>query len=417
MSDLGSDLLEECVSLLESNHNLILTGAPGTGKSFLAKEIANKMGASIEQGNCEFVQFHQSYDYTDFVEGLRPVQDPNLAQIGFKRQDGIFKAFCKKALMAKLRTPKDGDNFEESWFKFTQELAQQESLDIPYPKQKGAFKVSFANGSNEDIEVIKTAKLPMSERLAKDKMYDAYKSFHNINEMWASSYKKGVLNYMAENFGLALSKSTDVYSNQNFVFIIDEINRGEISKILGELFFCIEPSYRGEFGTVKTQYQNLITDPRDPFINGFYIPDNVYIIGTMNDIDRSVDGIDFAMHRRFAWKKIKSDDNLAMLDVLGDYKDHAVLLMRRLNNAIYNEQTHQGIAGLSADYHLGGAYFSKLQHYLNDSMSNWQEALQLLWSNHLEHILLEYLKGSVNVNDDLEYLRRIYFNLPLDSTV
>ena len=85
-----------------------------------------------------------------------------------------------------------------------------------------------------------------------------------------------------------------VVERKNYVFIIDEINRGEISKIFGELFFSIDPGYRGVAGTVQTQYQNLIEDG-DIYENGFYVPENVYIIGTMNDIDRSVDSMDFAI--------------------------------------------------------------------------------------------------------------------------
>ncbi|WP_305155979.1 AAA family ATPase [uncultured Duncaniella sp.] len=110
-------------------------------------------------------------------------------------------------------------------------------------------------------------------------------------------------------------------TNKPFVFIIDEINRGEISKIFGELFFSIDPGYRGKKGKVKTQYQNLITDKSDPFYDGFFVPDNVYLIGTMNDIDRSVESIDFAMRRRFAWQEIIAADNTEMLDVLGDLKE------------------------------------------------------------------------------------------------
>ena len=82
------------INLLEANKNLVLTGAPGTGKTYLAKKIAESMEANVE-----FVQFHSSYNYTDFVEGLRPKSKDN-DEIGFERKDGIFMAFCRKALKA-----------------------------------------------------------------------------------------------------------------------------------------------------------------------------------------------------------------------------------------------------------------------------------------------------------------------------
>ena len=182
-----------------------------------------------------------------------------------------------------------------------------------------------------------------------------------------------------------------------------------MSKIFGELFFSIDPAYRGGKGMVKTQYQNMISDEADPFCEYFFVPENVYIIGTMNDIDRSVESMDFAMRRRFAWEEIKANDNTSMLDELKEMKDEVVEVMQRLNAAIWNEETNTGIEGLNSAYHIGGAYFSKLSLYLNEDHSNKKAAYMNLWDNHLKGVLFEYLRGTANAMEDLDMLQQIYF--------
>lgn len=208
---------------------------------------------------------------------------------------------------------------------------------------------------------------------------------------------------------LSNEKNTSAQSTP-YVFIIDEINRGEISKIFGELFFSIDPGYRGEKGRVKTQYQNLITDETNPFYNGFYVPKNVYIIGTMNDIDRSVESMDFAMRRRFAWTEIKANENIGMLEELHEMKDEAVSVMNRLNAAIWNEENNTGIEGLSTAYHIGGAYFCKLSLYLKNDPANKEAAYKQLWENHLKGVLFEYLRGTANAMENLKMLEQVYYN-------
>lgn len=154
----------------------------------------------------------------------------------------------------------------------------------------------------------------------------------------------------------------------------------------------------------------MITDETDPFFNGFYVPENVYIIGTMNDIDRSVESMDFAMRRRFAWEEVKANENTGMLDNLQDMKAEAIETMTRLNLAIWNEEKNTGIEGLSPAYHIGGAYFSKLSLYLDESHSNIEDAYKQLWDNHLKGVLFEYLRGMPNAIADLKELERVYFN-------
>lgn len=250
--------------LLKAKKNLILTGAPGTGKTYIAKQVAASIVSDgtkkwselddSQRGQVGFVQFHPSFDYTDFVEGLRPDKDGN-----FSRQDGIFKEFCKKAI-----------------------------------------------------------------------------------------------------------KNTE----DNFIFIIDEINRGELSKIFGELFYSIEPDYRGVEGRVKTQYINMVEDG-DEFKEGFYIPENVLIIGTMNDVDRGVEAMDFAIRRRFAWKEVTAEESALNMGVSGT----ALAKMNAVNAVIKSK--------LGAAYCIGGAYFRKLN---GDDFGE-------LWDNHLCGIVTEYFRG------------------------
>lgn len=189
----------------------------------------------------------------------------------------------------------------------------------------------------------------------------------------------------------------EALSKQSHVFIIDEINRGELSKIFGELFFSIDPDYRGKKGLVETQYQNLV-EAGDPFENGFYVPENVYIIGTMNDIDRSVESMDFAIRRRFAWCEVEASTRAGMLDkLIPDLAVEAKASMKALNDAIVK-------AGLTSAYHIGPAYYAKLENY--DGTVG--EKFESLWKYHIKGLLYEYLRGTRGIEEKIEELKAAF---------
>ena len=377
---LRNDFLLNYSGILRKSKNLILRGAPGTGKTYLAKEIAKELTGGNED-QIGFVQFHPSYDYTDFMEGLRPILE-NDGQINFGLQDGIFKKFCQKAKEAQKTGGQD--NFDQAWDSYLEYINVAEEKEY-------ITKTSYLSvNSRQNLSVNYDSGVP-GWTLPRKYVYELYKDKNYNKQEYYKSGGRTVLETLRQRFGLRDYLSpTDVETDKNFVFIIDEINRGEISKIFGELFFSIDPGYRGEKGSVSTQYANLHeTDDK------FYIPENVYIIGTMNDIDRSVDTFDFAMRRRFRFVEVTAESQLGMLDdVLGDKAEEAKARLRNLNAEIEKVQE------LNSHYHIGPSYFLKLEEVNFD--------YELLWSDYLKPLLEDYLRGSYEEDTTLNTLKKAY---------
>lgn len=388
---------------LKASKNIIFRGAPGTGKTYLARKIAAEIISNNRTSNFnelhedekerfEFVQFHPSYDYTDFVEGFKPISETDSSQIGFELVPGIFKKFVNKAVQSQFSP--SVDNFNEAWEKFFEKVieAQDET-------ENGTYNIKTMTGKDMYLQpyesngiegVVDNRNNPRYYN--KNQCYKVYQGKKGVQQGGFDNYRKAIVQHLIDEFGLlTYIPKKSIEQAQPYVFVIDEINRGEISKIFGELFFALDPGYRGVAGSVKTQYSSLQED-EDAI---FYIPENVYIIGTMNDIDRSVENFDFAMRRRFRFIEIKADDTdqLQMLEVLDSYeeaKDHLISLNSEISK----------VNGLNDHYHIGPSYYLKLKELDND--------FDMLWEEYIAPLLEEYVRGFVDEQEILNQLHDAY---------
>lgn len=411
-------------SMLIESKNLIFRGAPGTGKSYLAKEIAADIISNgyyekftqlseEQRKQVEFVQFHPSYDYSNFVEGLRPKVNDD-GTMGFELQDGIFKKFIARA----RKNYEDSQKSEEA---IEREVSVQESMtDFFSGIELGVDTFKTINGNEFTITSVDESHINISipgnatvNKLALNvdeirRMLESDVKFTKIKDITAFFGKTFATQAYSYDFAIykaiksKKASSAKVKTGQaelkKYIFIIDEINRGEISKIFGELFFAIDPGYRGRAGEISTQYANLHADPDEKF----YIPENVYIIGTMNDIDRSVDNFDFAMRRRFRFVELRADERLEMLANLEDeeLEAEAIRRMSALNREI------AAVEDLNENYQIGASYFLKLKTLTFDQ----------LWTDYLHPLLQEYIQGMYDEESIMNRLAKAYgYHKPTDG--
>ena len=397
--------------------NIIFRGAPGTGKTYLARAIAADIVSDGEVNDYNslteeqkkrigFVQFHPSYDYTDFVEGLRPKKNDD-GSMGFELKDGLFKEFVERAR-------KNYENSQKTSAVIKKELLVKEAVedflsninlgeDTFSTISGNTFTITEVDDNHIYVSIPSNAivnKLSLSlddiiKMLESDVTFDKIKDikdfFGKAHYVQAYSYYLAIYKAIKAKIKTNVAIHVEKEKRKNYVFIIDEINRGEISKIFGELFFSVDPGYRGENGAVSTQYANLHSDPNEKF----YIPENVYIIGTMNDIDRSVETFDFAMRRRFRFIEISAKESMQMLEQLIEpLKTEAKNRMTALNDVIAEEDD------LNENYQIGAAYYLKLNSLSFDE----------LWNDYLEPLLKDYVQGIYGSNSIMQKFKDAYFN-------
>lgn len=273
------NILDKFVAGGKKAKNIILTGIPGTGKTYSIMEFLK----DTQKYEYEFVQFHPSYDYEDFIEGLKPVPTTTNG-IEFKLVNGVFKNLCKKAFKDKEKT---------------------------------------------------------------------------------------------------------------FVMVIDEINRANLSRVFGELLYCLE--YREEFVSTKmTSYIQLLSDETqkkefsvcDKEIGKFAIPDNVIILGTMNEVDRSIDAFDLALRRRFVWEDVGFNETALRLYTPfftnNNFQANIEGLIKKANclNIKLAEE-------FGENYKIGHTYYFKIIDYFD---GDFESALCDLWDYHIKSLVREYCK-------------------------
>ena len=315
--------MKEVATLIQKKQ-IVLQGAPGTGKTYKTaaiavavcdgesklpsdrKELMRRYRQLVEEKRVAFTTFHQSMDYEEFVEGIKPLTEEG--GVSYEVCNGIFREICSEA--QKSQRIESNDNFEEVWSKLITYLDENDYIDVTLLNGTKTFRVELnemgtglANRTYPNDDYSKGNWIDgKSKFFNKDQMYNIYRGLPGTPAGGHDNYRKAIVKHLKKEFGLVEYKegTSNNGSVKNYVLIIDEINRANLSKVLGELITLLEADKRlGEMNEVKVK----LPYSKDEF----GVPANLYIIGTMNTADRSVGYIDYAIRRRFAFITIKAD--------------------------------------------------------------------------------------------------------------
>lgn len=370
--------------LLENSGQIILQGAPGCGKTYITTELAvylcdgevpstreelkKRYKELQKEGRVEFTTFHQSLDYEEFVEGLKPDTDSlNDKEMRFVVKSGIFKRICRAASATTT------SNLKEAYNSFAEDVVNYDDI----------YKINMPNGSMFGVTI--NGKGNLSLYTGKDFKLNGTLTYENIEKFFYGAdlgywkcYFKGIIDVLKKDYKLAAENKD---ANKPYVLVIDEINRANVSKVLGELITLLEKNKRlgeeDEF-TVTLPYSG----------ENFGVPDNLYIIGTMNTADRSLGYIDYAVRRRFAFMTIeaKSDVIREFYNGNGELMKKELLLFTSVSDLIKDN--------LNPDFDLndimvGHSYF----------LAKSDDDFELNLEYKIRPLLEEYLRDGIIVDN------------------
>lgn len=370
--------------LLENSGQIILQGAPGCGKTYITTELAvylcdgevpstreelkKRYKELQKEGRVEFTTFHQSLDYEEFVEGLKPDTDSlNDKEMRFVVKSGIFKRICQAASATTT------SNLKEAYNSFAEDVVNYDDI----------YKINMPNGSMFGVTI--NGKGNLSLYTGKDFKLNGTLTYENIEKFFYGAdlgywkcYFKGIIDVLKKDYKLAAENKD---ANKPYVLVIDEINRANVSKVLGELITLLEKNKRlgeeDEF-TVTLPYSG----------ENFGVPDNLYIIGTMNTADRSLGYIDYAVRRRFAFMTIeaKSDVIREFYNGNGELMKKELLLFTSVSDLIKDN--------LNPDFDLndimvGHSYF----------LAKSDDDFELNLEYKIRPLLEEYLRDGIIVDN------------------